>query len=62
MVTLGETVLALGGGVAGRAKASAMHVRRFLSIELNRGLALDSLVRPIRDGHPIFEMEGRYAW
>ncbi|MDB5203933.1 MAG: hypothetical protein JWQ27_3342 [Ferruginibacter sp.] len=62
MVTLGETIRAFGGGVAGKAKASAMHVRRFLTIELSRGLAMDSVVRPIRDGRPIFEMEGRYAW
>ena len=51
---LGEVEAILGGGVVGRKKAAALHVRRVIAIDLGEQLGPKTLVRLVRDGRAIF--------
>jgi hypothetical protein len=51
---LSEVEAVLGGGVVGRKKAAALHVRRVIAIDLGEQLNAKTIVRLVRDGRAIF--------
>lgn len=57
-ITLQRVKHVLGGGPKGNAKASALHVRRVISIDLAHGLAPHTPVRLVDDGRAIFDRRG----
>ncbi|WP_179952935.1 hypothetical protein [Devosia marina] len=57
-----EVVAALGGGPTGVRKASAMHVRRLISVTVTEPLTDRSTVVRVQDGRPLFELPGNYPW
>jgi hypothetical protein len=57
-VPLSSICNALGIGPQGSSKASALHVRRVISIELDSGLAPHTAVRLVQDRRAIFERRG----
>jgi hypothetical protein len=61
-LTWKEVVHALGRGPTGVSKASAMHVRRLISVDITAPVTDNSKVVRVQDGRPLFELPGNYPW